>query len=117
MVDKITTEDCRLAIVDWLNASASVDAFRAAGLSHLLRANDWKRRSKEVRNGETVRSFTNTTAGFASMDASVECVETKAGNLIVRVDSATQPKGFLQLLAIKRGPEPEPDRGQDFGSW
>lgn len=113
----VTTDVCRVAIVDWLNANASVDAFRAAGLSCLLRASDWKQRTKVVRdNGETARTFTNGDPLDKCL-ASVEAVNDKGGNLIVRVDSATQPAGFIELLAIKRTSEPEPDRGADFGSW
>jgi hypothetical protein len=116
-MSKITTEDCRTAISDWLLQNAALEEWKKAGLGYLAMRENWKRRSKEMRNGEVVRSFTNTETGLASMDASVECVETKSGNLIVRVDAVSQPPGFLQTLAIKMAPEPEPDRGQDFGSW
>lgn len=115
----ITTEVCRRAVVDWLLANGSPDEFDQAGFAHLLREKEWKRRTKVVRNGETVRSFTNGSALDACL-ASVEVVETKAGNLIVRVDSVTQPPGFLNLLAIKTTVPLETktvDRGETWGSW
>lgn len=115
MVGKITTEDCLTKIQEWIFEHATQEEIDIRLLSRITVPTDWKRRSKKVVNGATVRRFENLNTGHGSI--TLDVIESAHGFLTVCVCDEHQPSAFMGLIAIKKKPEPEIDRGQDFGSW
>jgi hypothetical protein len=114
MVNKVTTGDCRTAIVEWLKEKSASAEWSNAGMGAYLVEENWKRRTKTMPDsGEVFRSFTAGSVNAEGQVASLEVVESVTGYLTVRVDAANQPREFLHMLAIKS----TVDRGETWGSW
>lgn len=107
--DHVTSDDCKVKIVNHLLQQASHNDWTEAGLGALMVESGWKRTSKKKVDKVQVRTFECQT-GLGS----VKMIVTEAGGVLSAASTMDeQPFLFHTMMNRKAAVK----RGEEFGSW